>query len=374
MIAPHSHDLPPMAPPERGRDELGETPRPPHDPSARAVVSALPREPLTLGTVAAARQRLWLTPGLIRQLFDVTHEDVSCPGYRGGQITLAVFRRTGDEQTGPGFVWIHGGGMVAGDRFTDLLEPLEHLEEHGGTLVSIEYRLAPENPAPIPVEDCYAGLSWAAAHAGELCFDPDKVILGGASAGGGLAAGTALLARDRHGPTLAGVQLACPMLDDRNDSTSVRQFDVSIGWSGRSNRVGWTALLGDARGTDAVSPYDAPARATCLQGLPPVQISVGSADPFRSENVAFAENIWRDGGDCELHVLPGGHHGYETHLPTASITRITLLARSAWVRRILHPDDTEDAMERTSQINRWQAHHQEEGRGGRPPIGRRLLP
>ena len=111
--------------------------------------------------------------------------------------------------------------------------------------------------------------------------------------------------------------LECPMLDDRNDSTSIRQYDVASGWCAQSNEFGWTALLGAARGTDDVSPYDAPARATWLGGLPPIHISVGSADPVRDEDVDFATGIWRDGGDCELHVLPGGVHGFEAYAPLA---------------------------------------------------------
>lgn len=349
MHAP-DHDLPPMVAPPRGRDAFGETPRPPYDPSVAVVATVLPTEPMTPEAIPAGRAQGWVTPDKLTQTFGVTHRDVTVAGYGGADITVAVFRRPGDAEVGPGFVWIHGGGMVAGDRFAGAVDALGYLVTHGGTVVSVEYRLAPEHPAPIPVEDCYAALVWAVEHAADLGFDPDRVILGGGSAGGGLAAGVALLARDRGAPALSGVLLACPMLDDRNDSPSIRQYDVSIGWSGRSNEVGWTALLGDARGTDAVSGYDAPARAPWLGGLPPVHIAVGSADPFRSEDVAFAEAIWRDGGDCELYVLPGGHHGYEGMTPASSISTITAESRQAWVRRILHPDDTSHALDRIAEI------------------------
>lgn len=342
-----AHGLPAMEAPARGQDSAGETPRPPYDPSVGVISPLLSTEPLMAEDIVAARQP-WLTADVLVQMHGVTHRDVTCPGFGGEDITLAVFRRPDDDEVGPGFVWIHGGGMVTGDRFG--VEVLPHLLVHGGTVVSIEYRLAPEHPAPTPVEDCYLGLTWAVAHAAELGFDPARVILAGGSAGGGLAAGTALLARDRGTPALAGVLLHCPMLDDRNDSLSIRQYDRGPGWSGRSNEVGWAALLGAARGTSGVSPYDAPARARWLGGLPAVHLAVGSADAFRSENVAFAEGIWRDGGDCELYVVPGGHHGYELMVPDASISTITEESRRRWVNRILNPDDTSSAMVRLQQI------------------------
>lgn len=344
------HGLPPMSAPPRGRDDLGETPRPPHDPSVAVLAGVLPTEPLTPERIPETRGVVWLTPERLAEAFPVHLRYVDVPGFDGASLRLAVIRRVGDDAVGPGLFWIHGGGMIGGEPLGSAIDAVPHLLVHGGTVLSVEYRLAPEHPAPIPVEDCYAALVWCVDHAAELGFDPDRMILGGGSAGGGLAAGVALLARDRQGPALVGAMLHCPMLDDRNDSTSIRQFDRSIGWSGQNNAVGWGALLGEARGTDAVSPYDAPARATWLGGLPPVHISVGSADPFRTEDVAFAEGIWRDGGDCELYVLPGGHHGYEVMVPKASISVATLESRRLWVNRILNPDDTATALENLAQI------------------------
>ena len=130
------------------------------------------------------------------------------------------------------------------------------------------------------------------------------------------------------------------MLDHRTDTVSTQQYDLAEMWCAKDNLVGWGALLGSARGTDEVSPYDAPARACLLGVLPPVHISVGSANPFRDEDVAFASAIWRDGGDCELYVLPGGNHGYENHAPKASISVMTGASRRSFVNRLLNPDDT----------------------------------
>jgi acetyl esterase/lipase len=204
-------------------------------------------------------------------------------------------------------------------------------------VVSVEYRLAPEHPHPAPVEDCYAGLVWTAEHAGELGIDPERIVVVGASAGGGLAAAAVLMARDRGGPALAGQMLFCPMLDDRNDTVSVRQM-VGLGvWDRTANETGWTALLGDARGGPDVSPHAAPARATDLSGLPPTFIDVGTAESFRDEDIAYASSIWRAGGVAELHVWPGGFHGYYQLAPHTQLSRETMAARLAWLRRLLAP-------------------------------------
>src|SRR5262249_2847776 len=146
------------------------------------------------------------------------------------------------------------------------------ITEHDAVLVTAEYRLAPEFPDPYPVEDCYCGLVWTAEHAAELGIDANRLLIAGASAGGGLSAGTALMARDRNGPQLIGQALLCPMLDDRDQTVSTRQYEDVGTWVRPSNRTGWQALLGDRRGTADVSIYAAPARATDLSGLPPAYI------------------------------------------------------------------------------------------------------
>ena len=229
---------------------------------------------------------------------------------------------------------IHGGGMIGGDAYLGLSSYLAIAEELGVALVSVEYRLAPEHPHPAPVEDCYAGLVWTVEHADELGIDPDRVVVVGASAGGGLAAATALLARDRGGPALIGQLLACPMLDDHNDSYSTRQMAGLGGWDQTANGMGWTALLGAAQGGPDVSPYAAPARATDLSGLPPAFIDVGSAETFRDEAVAYASRIWQAGGSAELHVWPGGFHGFAGAVPQAALSQAASAAPGSWLRRI----------------------------------------
>jgi acetyl esterase/lipase len=202
-------------------------------------------------------------------------------------------------------------------------------------VVSVEYRLAPETPHPGPINDCYAGLAWTAEHAAELGYEPGRLIVAGASAGGGLAAALALMARDKGGPALAGQMLICPMLDDRNDTFSARQMAGLGVWDAAANHTGWTALLGAARGGPDVSPYAAPARETDLSGLPPTFIDVGSAETFRDEDVAYAAGIWQAGGHAELHVWPGCFHGFDGMVPQAAISQEAKAARVRWLHRVL---------------------------------------
>jgi acetyl esterase/lipase len=260
----------------------------------------------------------------------------AAPGPAGApDVPLLICRPAGVTAPVACLYNIHGGGMIIGDYRTGLPSMLNHAVELELAVVSVDYRLAPETPHPGPVEDCYAGLCWTAAHAAELGIDPARLIVGGGSAGGGLAAAVALLARDRGGPALAGQLLICPMLDDRNDTPSSRQMAGLGVWDRAANEVGWTALLGDARGGPDVSPYAAPARAGDLSGLPPAFIDVGSAETFRDEDVAYATRIWQAGGLAELHVWPGGFHGFATMVPEAAVSRAAVAAQRTWLSRLL---------------------------------------
>jgi acetyl esterase/lipase len=259
------------------------------------------------------------------------------PGPAGApEISLLICRPAGLPTPVACLYFIHGGGLIMGDnRGGGFPGALAHAEKLGAAVVSVEYRLAPETPHPGPVEDCYAGLVWTVEHADELGVDPARVILGGVSAGGGLAAAVALLARDRGGPALLAQMLLCPMLDDRNETPSSYQMAGLGIWDRGANEVGWTALLGAARGGPDVSPYAAPARATDLSGLPPAFIDVGSAETFRDEDVAYASRIWQAGGRAELHVWPGAFHGFTGMVPDAAISKAATGAQQAWLRRML---------------------------------------
>lgn len=316
-------------------------PAPPFDVELGAVLAALGEmlpSTLTPAMIEPMRQGGLLATPIDELIGDrpIRHEERSVPGPDGApDITLSIFSRTDHTPGGPGIFHTHGGGMIIGDRFTGAEEYLNWVMELDAVVVSVEYRLAPENPDPAPVDDCYAGLVWTAAHAEELGIDPQRLVIGGGSAGGGLAAGVTLKARDLGGPALAGQLLIYPMLDDRNDTASSHQVDGFGVWDRGSNDTGWDALLGDRRKTDAVSIYAAPARATDLTNLPPAFIDVASAEVFRDEDVAYAVKIWEQGGVAELHVWPGGFHGFDAMAPQAALSLRARAARLDWLRRIL---------------------------------------
>ncbi|MER6850660.1 alpha/beta hydrolase fold domain-containing protein [Streptomyces flaveolus] len=279
------------------------------------------------------------TPGLEELVKGrpIEHFERTVPGPQGApDILISVFRRTDHVTPGPAFFFTHVGGLVFGDRFVGVAPFVDYVEQLDAVVVTVEYRLAPENPAPAQVEDAYAALKWTAEHADELGFDPAKLIAAGMSAGGGLAAAVALKARDdSEGPALAGQLLIYPMLDDRNDTVSSHQIDGIGVWDRTSNFTGWNAALGERRGTDAVSIYESPGRATDLSNLPPAYIETGSADLVRDESVAYASNLWAAGGSADLHVWAGGFHLYTLVAADSVIGAASLDARLSWVRRTL---------------------------------------
>lgn len=265
----------------------------------------------------------------------ITRLDLTIAGHLGDPIEVSVLSPPHATGPRPGVVYAHSGGLMFGDRFSGLDLVLEWVDRIGAVLVTVDYRLAPEHPDPYPREDMYAALEWTASHAGEIGVRADRLMVAGASSGGGLAAGLALAARDRGGPALVAQVLDYPMLDDRCVTSSTTQFDGVGVWDRISNLTGWGALLGGQRGTDEVSPYAAPARATDLAGLPPAFIDVGAAEIFRDEAIAYADAIWRAGGDAELHVWAGAFHACDIFAPHTQVGQSMIRTRDAWVEKIL---------------------------------------
>lgn len=327
--------------------------RPPFDPELATFLTALEaRGPFALTAEMLPRMRQLDVPEdvLDERLRSSGYQrrTVTVPGHRGDPIDLAIIDRidridrTGATGATAAVYSIHGGGMMFGHHLGNLDSFDDWLLDHDVVLVSVDYRLAPEHPDPYPVEDCYAGLVWVAAHADELGIDPARIVIAGQSAGGGLAAGTALLARDRQGPDLMAQILVSPMLDDRDETVSTRQID-GVGVADRQmNRFAWDAYLGTRRATPDVSEYAAPARAADLSALPRTYIDCGSAEVFRDEDVAFASRLWAAGVDAELHVWPGAFHGFTSMVPGAAISRTATAALADWTRRLLgEPSPTE---------------------------------
>ena len=263
-------------------------------------------------------------------------EDRLVPGPSGApDVPVRVYRPAGAQTPVPALYYMHGGGMVIGSIDTEDAVTRMLCNAVGCAAVSVDYRLAPEHPHPAPVEDCYAGLVWTAAHADELGIDPARIAVYGGSAGGALAAATALLARDRGGPAIAYQMLLYPMVDDRSETPSCAEIDDIGVWDGWANADGWQALLGERWGTDAVDAYAAPARAADLAGLPPAWIDVGELDSLRDEDVLYALRLMQAGVPTDLRVYPGAFHGWEVFVPDAAVSQRAIAARIDALRRAL---------------------------------------
>jgi acetyl esterase/lipase len=292
------------------------------DPEVAVALSALPfdfgavLDGLSLDTVADVRAAFGQLPAP-EVSDDVVRTDHVIDETTG--LCVRVHRPRAHQGDLPCVYWMHGGGLVLGSNVGDDLRFDRWCQTHRCVGVSVEYRLAPEHPYPAPLEDCYAGLAWVHASAAELGVDPSRIGIGGASAGGGLAAGLALLARDRRSLPVAFQLLIYPMIDDRQVTPSSQWHDPI--WSPRANHFGWTSYLGDAKGGDDVPVYAAPARATDLSGLPPTLITVGSIDGFADEDIDYALRLRHAGVPVELHVYPGCPHGFDGFAMETTIGR-----------------------------------------------------
>ena len=260
--------------------------------------------------------------------------DRVAPGMPGApDVMVRLYVPDALKSPAPALYWVHGGGMIMGSvQMYDAY--CAELALHLNALVaSVDYRVAPEHPYPAAIHDCYAGLTWLAGAADELGVDRARIAVGGASAGGGLAAGLALFARDQADLDIAFQFLVYPMLDDRNVTPSSQTITDPRVWNRNANLAGWHAYLAGRAGADDVSPYAAPVRAHHLAGLPPAYINVGTADLFLDEDIAYAHALTRAGVLVELHVYPGVFHGAPNMAPeTAIISQWRADERSALER------------------------------------------
>ncbi len=269
---------------------------------------------------------------------DIEVTERRVPGPPGApNVRVLVYLPKSAPRPLPALLWIHGGGYVIGSADQNDPQVKSMVTQAGCAAVSVDYRLAPETPHPGPVEDCYAALTWLHGHAVELGVDQDRIAIGGASAGGGLAAGLGLLARDRGKVPLAFQLLIYPMLDDRTVSAAdPHPYVGEFIWTPDANRFGWTSLLGQEPGGAGVSPYAAAARAERLADLPPTYISVGALDLFLEEDLEYARRLMREGVPTELHVYPGAFHGFNM-MAEAQVTRAYTRDSMDALRRALQP-------------------------------------
>jgi len=253
-----------------------------------------------------------------------TSRDVEALILQSG-VGVRLHRPAGGSQPGPALLWIHGGGYVIGSAQQDDELCRRFARDLGVTVAAVDYRLAPEHPYPAPLEDCYAALAWLAALP---AVDPTRIAIGGASAGGGLAAALALLARDRGEITPTLQLLAYPMLDDRSGSTPENP-NYRL-WGPKSNRFGWAAYLGNADPKVAV-----PARHDDLSGLPPAWIGVGTHDLFHDEDLAYAARLTAAGVPCHIETVPGAFHGFDLVVPKAAVSKAFFTSQCASLRSAL---------------------------------------
>jgi len=293
------------------------------DPELAPIFAALPElEDITadphLSRQTAAAMIL-AAQNEARDSVPVTATDRSVPGPKGApDVPLRIYYPS--EPAAGGLLWLHGGGFILGD--LDRADPFcrRMALEVGCVVASVAYRLAPENPFPAAVEDCYAALQWLASSAAELGLDSRRIAIGGTSAGGCLAAAVALMARDYHGPQLAFQLLLYPCLDDRHRTPSSHAITDSRTWNRQASLRAWQAYLGSDR-RHSVSPYAAPSRAADLANLPPAYILAAELDLLRDENVEYASRLMQAGVRTELHVFPGTFHGFDGLAPATQIGR-----------------------------------------------------
>ncbi|MFF3380661.1 alpha/beta hydrolase [Streptomyces sp. NPDC002680] len=238
--------------------------------------------------------------------------DVAVPGPAGApDVPVRIYIPKSGQGASGAFIYIHGGGWIGGDVAGNDGLTYTLAAETGAVVLSVEYRLAPENPFPAAPEDCYAAFLWTVENAAELGIDPERIAIGGDSAGANLSAGVSLMARDRGGPTPCFQLLRVPAFDDRLDTRSVAELNDTPILGGTDLPFVWDFYLGGPgrRGGPDVSPYAAPARAEDLTGLPPAYICVAEFDPLRDEAIAYAQRLLNAGVPTELHLVPGTFHG-----------------------------------------------------------------
>lgn len=295
------------------------------DPELAAAVTMLPS--VDFGDLPAARSTFTaLVDAMLADLSmdGVSLRELAVPGLDGApDVVVRFFTPEHVDGPLPVLVWIHGGGFAIGTAASSDPYCVDVVRELGFAVANVEYRLAPETPFPGPLDDCYAAVAYIHSHADELGVDPDRIAVGGQSAGGGLAAGTVLRARDEGVVPVAFQLLEIPELDDRLHTVSMTEFVDTPMWHRPNAILSWQYYLGESySGPDDpnVSIYAAPARATDLAGLPPTYVSTMELDPLRDEGIDYAVRLLQAGVSVELHSFPGTFHG-SALLATAEVSK-----------------------------------------------------
>ncbi len=293
------------------------------DPELRPAMQKLPQtDPGKAGTRRMMR--------LATRLMPVPRDPkVRVESRKAGGARVRIYRP--DAPTDRALLWIHGGGLLFGDAKQDEALCLQTSAELGITVVSANYRFAPEHPFPAPLDDVRAAWLWLQESAGELGVDPARIAVGGESAGGGLAAGLVQRLRDTSSVQPVAQWLFAPMIDDRTAADESLDAADHWVWNNRANRIGWAGYLGGSPGAAVVPAYASPARRTELTGLPPTWIGVGDIELFLDEDLAYAEALRASGVDVTVDVVPGAPHGFENWARSTEPARALAARARAWL-------------------------------------------
>lgn len=293
------------------------------DPEIAPIIDLFPRVDLDAAPIAQIRAKAAETYSFLPPPV-IAPERLLVPSVHGGpDIMVFLYRPAATRPGGGAILHIHGGGMVLGSVEQMQAGPAALAAAAGVPVASVEYRLAPEYPFPAPQEDCHSALSWLAGQAEALGFDANRIAVAGESAGGGLAAALAIMARDLGGPGLAGQLLTYPMLDHRTGSDACPYKNPATGefiWTRASNRFGWRALQGAYKADDDRRGWFSPSLAEDLSGLPPAYIATGSLDLFFDENLDFARRLVAAGVPVDLHSYAGAIHAFNA-IPDAALSQ-----------------------------------------------------
>jgi acetyl esterase/lipase len=237
-------------------------------------------------------------------------QDLSITRPDGTSLAIRIYRPNSISHPVPAIVFFHGGGFMVGDLNLEHGRCLKWAAGASSVVISCDYRLSPEQRYPAALEDCYSCLVWAACRADDIGIDASRVAVAGSSCGGGLAAATALRARDEGGPSIACQVLVYPVLDDRMQTDSMRVFVDTPGWDRKSTAYMWAHYLPE--NNESVSVYAAPARAHDLSRLPKAYIMTAEMDPLRDEGLAYGSRLLRAGVPTEIHNFSGAFHAFDT--------------------------------------------------------------
>jgi acetyl esterase/lipase len=300
-----------------------------------AVLSLLPPTLFDLSDLAACRVQIDAVLGgapVVPIPDNVTISEIQVPGFDGDpDVRVKMYTPDDLAVDSPALVWIHGGGTVLLSADVNDFICATRAGEHLCLVASVDYRLAPETPAPGLVHDCYSAFRYVVDHAVELNVDPERIVIGGSSAGGGLAAGTALFTRDQGGPQPSAQMLVYPMLDHSNTTESSHAIQDSRVWNRSANLIAWEAYLGGNMPTI----YSSPSTCDDLSRLPPAYINVGTFDMFHDEAVAYATALNRNGVHCELHVYPGAFHLSQSFVVDHPLSQRWIADEQAFLARAL---------------------------------------